>query len=145
MNNAVIAQTGTPRELYDEPLDEFVADFIGEANLLNGVLTEVHSGVATVNVDNITIELPSRNLRPGDCRLAVRPTRMTLMPDQTSNTIAGKIIKATYAGSHIEYRVETSLGELFIVTDVEIDYAQGDSVGVLFKPNGPVLLPYTAA
>lgn len=142
MNNAVIAQTGTPRELYDAPLDEFVADFIGEANLLNGVITQVHNGVATVNIDDITMELSDRQLNPGECRLAVRPTRMTLMPSGTPNTIAGHINKATYAGSHIEYRVETSTGELFIVTDVEIDYARGDSVGVLFKPNGPVLLPH---
>jgi iron(III) transport system ATP-binding protein len=36
MNNAVIAQSGTPRDLYEEPADAFVADFIGEANIVPG-------------------------------------------------------------------------------------------------------------
>ena len=47
MSNARIAQTGSPRELYEEPADLFVADFIGDANILTGVLGEQEGNLCT--------------------------------------------------------------------------------------------------
>lgn len=141
MNNAVIAQVGTPRELYDAPIDEFVADFIGEANLLDGTVERVDSGIASVRMGEVTINIPSRNLGPGAARVAVRPTRIRPLAPGTANTLAGTITKATYAGSHMEYQIATASGNLFIVTDVDIDFAENEPVGVGFKEHGPVLLP----
>lgn len=141
MNNAVIAQVGTPRELYDAPIDEFVADFIGEANLLDGTIVSVDSGIASVTVGELTVNIPARGMGPGAVRVAIRPTRINPMVQGAPNTLTGQITKATYAGSHMEYQIATESGNLFVVTDVDIDFSENDLVGVGFKAQGPVLLP----
>ncbi len=140
MNNAVIAQVGTPRELYDAPINEFVADFIGEANLLDAIVERVESDLATVQVGEVTIVMSARGIGPGVARVAVRPTRITLLAPGSANTLAGTISKATYAGSHMEYQVATASGNLFVVTDVDIDFRDNEPVSVGFKEQGPVLL-----
>lgn len=144
MNNATIAQIGTPRELYDAPKDEFVADFIGEANLLDGQIESLNvssdTTIATVAVDNLRFQVPAGDKSEGAVRVAIRPGRIRIVPANTPNTMAGTILKATYAGSHMEFKVTTPAGELFVVADVESEFAKGDSVGVAFAEKGPVLL-----
>jgi len=54
--------------------------------------------------------------------------------------MTGKILKATYAGSHMEFKVSTPAGELFVVSDVESDFNEGEQVGIGFAEKGPVLL-----
>jgi iron(III) transport system ATP-binding protein len=63
MRNA-IAQKGTPRDRYDAPADGFVADFIGEANLIPIVIVAVEGDTATVQNAGYTHRLTSRGLRP---------------------------------------------------------------------------------
>lgn len=152
MNNATIAQTGTPRELYDMPVSEFVADFIGEANILDATVTDVHTDpasgtdMATVSIGNITATIPARAQGPGPARVAVRPSRVRLSELGAANSAVGTINKATYAGSHMEYRVNTAIGDIFVVTGPDVtgsddELATGDAVSVTFAERGPVLLP----
>ena len=141
MNNAVIAQIGTPRELYDSPVNEFVADFIGEANILDVTVADVQNGMASVQVGEMAIYTPTTDDSAGARRLAVRPTRVRLLPPGTANTLKGHVAKATYAGTHMEYRIDTSVGQIFVVFDVDAPYAQNDDVSVGFLDKGPVLLP----
>lgn len=145
MNNAVIAQIGTPRELYDLPTDAFVADFIGEANLLPATITQVENGQAHVILGQgdgqMQLTTNARHQEVGPARIAIRPGRIILSPSDTANTLQGVINKSTYVGSHMEYRVSTSIGDIFVVADAESDIAVGDSVGVGFMQKGPVLLP----
>ena len=65
MRNAAIAQIGPPRELYDAPVDAFVADFIGEANLIPCEMVAVEGDMAEVAVDGYRLHLPSRGLPVG--------------------------------------------------------------------------------
>ncbi|MFK8082390.1 MAG: ABC transporter ATP-binding protein [Granulosicoccus sp.] len=142
MNNAVIAQVGTPRELYDAPADAFVADFIGEANLLDATVLEVVDGMAKVDLGagQMQISTPVRESGVGPGRIAIRPGRIQLSGEGSSNTLKGMIEKLTYVGSHMEYRVKTSIGSVFVVADVETDFSVGESVSVAFMRKGPVLL-----
>ncbi|MFK7993926.1 MAG: ABC transporter ATP-binding protein [Granulosicoccus sp.] len=142
MNNAVIAQVGTPRELYDAPADAFVADFIGEANLLDAEVLDVVDGMAKVDLGagQMQITTPVRESGVGAGRIAVRPGRVKLLSATEPNTLAGTIEKSTYVGSHMEYRVTTAVGNVFVVADVDTDFAIGESVGVGFMSKGPVLL-----
>src|SRR5918994_1124853 len=71
MSNARIAQSGTPRELYEAPADLFVADFIGDANILDATILEERGDRALVRLGTLTIELPRRNLGLGPAKLAV--------------------------------------------------------------------------
>jgi len=142
MNEAVIAQIGTPRELYDAPRDAFVADFIGEANLIDCEVVEVTDGRATVRTGPLTRSLDARGLAPGPARIAVRPNRMSLAPVGADGSIPGRLAKATYVGNRMEYRVETELGELFVTSENVVEtFTSSDEVTVVLASSGPVLIP----
>jgi iron(III) transport system ATP-binding protein len=141
MKNAVVAQEGAPRELYDAPADSFVADFIGEANLLDCVIEAVDGERASVSLGPVSLTLPARGFGTGAARLAVRPNRIRVVDDGTENTLPGTLSKVTYVGSHLEFLIATGLGEIFAVSaDVDLPYAAGQEIGIEFPAGGPVLI-----
>ncbi|KAA2234657.1 ABC transporter ATP-binding protein [Salinarimonas soli] len=116
MSNARIAQSGTPRELYEEPASVFVADFIGNANLLPGDLLREEGDRAVIQVGALTIDLPRRGASRGPVTVAVRPDAIRLHGTQPSSpAIQAQVAKAAYLGGHVEYTVGSALGELFAV------------------------------
>lgn len=147
MRNASIAQTGSPRDLYEQPVDTFVADFIGEANIIETVIESVDkAGVASVRIGDLRLDLDSRNLEAGDVRLAVRPNRIDLFSPDTptlndTNSVAGSITKATYVGNHMEYSVNTRHGDWFVTSGkVHEVFKEDDEIRIKFADRGPVLV-----
>ncbi len=141
MNKAVVAQDGTPRELYDEPVDRFVADFIGEANILSCKVKSVKNDIATVQVGDYSAELLSRGIGQGDALLAIRPNRVMITDQNSDNSFNAKIERLTYVGNHLEFTLATDFGEIFATSDdVDSDLEIGAQVGVTFSKKGPVLL-----
>ncbi|WP_193140809.1 MULTISPECIES: ABC transporter ATP-binding protein [unclassified Meridianimarinicoccus] len=139
MRNASIAQIGTPRQLYDAPVDSFVADFIGEANLLPCEITALHGERAEIAVDGYRFSLPSRGMPVGPATLAVRPSRLVIGRDEGFDA---RIIKSTYVGIRMEYTLEASFGTMFAVQEnVDAPLEVGSDVKVSFQPTGPVLIP----
>ncbi|WP_424972745.1 ABC transporter ATP-binding protein [Dinoroseobacter sp. S76] len=139
MRNAGIAQIGTPRQLYDAPNDRFVADFIGEANLLECQITSLEGDMAVIEIDGFAHRLPSRGLTPGAATLAVRPSRI-LIGAETG--IAATVAKATYVGVRMEYTLTGAFGQVFAVQDdVDDPLTPGTEVRMSFATRGPVLLP----
>jgi iron(III) transport system ATP-binding protein len=143
MNNATIAQIGTPRELYQLPASAFVADFIGEANILDAEITAIADGVAQVRIGSIELSLDARTLQPGPAKLAVRPNRIQIHPQAgIESGLPGLLSKATYVGDRMEYRIETDHGALFCTSEnTDTPFAQGNDVSISFATSGPVLLP----
>ena len=141
MKNARIAQEGTPRELYEQPADDFVADFIGDANLVAGEIEAVDDGLALVRIGGLSHRLPARGLAPGPVRVAIRPEAIRLSRGGGDEALAGTVRKATYLGSHMEYLVETGLGEVF-ATDhrVAAPIAPGEEVTVTLGDHGVTLV-----
>ena len=116
MSNARIAQVGSPRELYEQPANLFVADFIGDANLLTATITDVQGASARVQLDALAIDLPSRGLPPGPVKLAIRPDAIRISPQAPADAaIRAQVRKASYLGTHVEYEVASSVGEVFVV------------------------------
>lgn len=145
MRNAGIAQIGTPRELYEEPSDAFVADFIGEANLIPCNVTRVNEGRAQVHVGTVSLELMSRGLGEGFAKLAVRPGKIELSKIKSETNFEVTLSKATYVGNHMEYIVHTEFGDVFVVSpEVDTPLCVGEQVFMGFKKTGPVLLPKEA-
>lgn len=143
MNNAVIAQDGTPRELYETPASRFVADFIGEANIMECQIKKVVGDVAEVETGAYRLKLPSRGLQPGPGFLGVRPNRVEIGKRGAKNTLSGEIIRKTYVGNHLEYTAKTPVAEVFsTTTDVDAPYEIGDKVSIKFAAKGPVLLQH---
>jgi iron(III) transport system ATP-binding protein len=141
MKNAEIAQEGSPRDLYDAPADRFVADFIGDANLVDGEIETVSNGEALVRMGPIERRLPARGLVPGPVKVAIRPEAVCLAPTNDDGTLEADVLKATYLGSHMEYTLATSLGELFVI-EPEIDRPAkvGDKVAVHLTHRGVTLV-----
>lgn len=141
MNNAIIAQDGTPRDLYEQPASMFVADFIGEANSLKCEVSKIHNDIATVNVGSYVINVPARETEIGPALLAVRPNRVLVEKAGIANSITGKLIRLTYVGNHLEFTVETEFGNLFSTsTEVDTELTIGDNVSITLAEKGPVLL-----
>ena len=139
MRNAAIAQIGTPRQLYDAPVDRFVADFIGEANLLPCTIEAVSGEQATIAIEDYRHDLPSRGIPVGPATLAVRPSRLVI---GAADGFRAKIAKATYVGVRMEYTLEAAFGSMFAVQDdVESPLDVGTEITVGFAEKGPVLLP----
>ncbi|MCV0397252.1 MAG: ABC transporter ATP-binding protein [Rhizobiaceae bacterium] len=141
MNNAVIAQEGTPRDLYEAPANAFVADFIGEANIFDCRIESVSAAMATVTVGPVTLRLPARGFSPGAAKLAARPARLEIHPAGTPDIIPGRLEKVTYVGSHLEFVVACAFGEVFVVSnDVDSFLAMSQDIGLKFASPGPVLI-----
>jgi iron(III) transport system ATP-binding protein len=120
MNEALIAQIGTPRQLYEEPTSRFVADFIGDANIVNTVIEHVENGHARVELSGLNLDLPSRDLTPGPALLAVRPRAARLSAAPNNGGAEVMVAKSAYLGSHMEYEVEGAMGVLFVI-DSKVD------------------------
>ena len=105
MNHGRIVQTGAPRELYSEPANVFVADFIGDSNLLDGNVTAVKDGTITVALDaGAVIEVARRDSishAPGR-RVVVmlRPEDITVhAPGMAARvSLSGKVAEIGYQG-----------------------------------------------
>jgi iron(III) transport system ATP-binding protein len=141
MNRATIAQEGSPRELYEEPRDSFVASFMGDANRVRGVLANRDASHGVVTVGATTLTLPHRGLPAGDVELSIRPESITLHPPGSA-PLAATVRKAAYLGGIIEYALDSVIGPLFAVSmAVEHPYAVGDAVSIALARHGVVLIP----
>ncbi len=142
MANARIAQDGTPRDLYERPANRFVADFIGDANIVAAELRR--SGErAAVALGGIVLDLPHNGAADGRVELAIRPEALRLTPGPAGpDALAGAIAKAAYLGARVEYTLTTPVGELFAVDrDSATPLIPGTAVAVRFADHGVTVIP----
>ena len=130
MSQARIAQIGTPRELYERPADRFLADFIGDANLIEGEVREKNDH-SVFSAGSLQLPLPSSH-PSGPAIFAVRPQRLTLHTHAPSSShITGTLQKTAYLGTHLEHNVQTEFGEMLVIdADVNRNLAAGSAVFV---------------
>jgi spermidine/putrescine transport system ATP-binding protein len=110
MRQGRIEQVGTPRDLYDRPASRYVADFIGETNLLPGTVIECAGGVATLRMGDVTLRgVSDAALAPGsEAWLTVRPEAIDLSDGAAPaghNAVTGTVADAVYAGSALRIYV----------------------------------------
>ena len=142
MNEAVIDQEGTPQQLYEEPVNLFVADFIGDANIVKAEIIKIEGANAEVEIGGIQTKLPHRDLIPGEVNVGIRPQSICLSQSGLENSIPGTILKAIYLGGHIEYTVDCILGELFVIDNqVEIKHNLDTAVFITLRARGVSLIP----
>jgi iron(III) transport system ATP-binding protein len=116
MAQAAIAQSGRPRDLYENPANVFVADFIGDANIVDAELAACSGDRVQVRFAGLDITLPQRNMSPGPVKLAVRPEAIRLYRDKPAGpALPARVDKVVYLGSHMEYTVDCVLGALFVI------------------------------
>jgi iron(III) transport system ATP-binding protein len=118
-----IAQMGTPTELYEDPADAFIADFMGEANVLQGEVL----GPGRIALGGTELATVMRAHAPGPAQLAIRPEAVTLTAE--GEGLPGRIARAAFLGQTREYEIETAAGTLFVVTPAaSTAFGAGDPV-----------------
>ena len=140
MDHGMIAQQGSPDELYEAPATRFLADFIGDANLVTGELIADANG-ATFRAGGVAVPVHARGVAAGPATLAVRPHRLRLAADGVG-MFQGDCRRAAYLGSRIEYVLDTPWGELLAFdARVHAPLARGARVGVAFSSEDAIILP----
>ncbi|MBZ9726206.1 ABC transporter ATP-binding protein [Mesorhizobium sp. CO1-1-11] len=139
MNGGRIVQLGQPSEIYDEPADLFVADFVGKTNLLSGTVVG-HTGdlVDVALADGTVVAARKRTaLRQGETvSVSLRPESLSLGAPE-SGPLKGIVRNRIFLGSTAEYAIEVQgIGTLLAKADHLI--GQGN----LFKPGEPVAIGY---
>ena len=143
MNAGRILQIGAPREIYDHPCERFVANFIGESNLLHGELDTVAGGAGTVRLPSgvrLHASVPDGAAQPGPVNVAIRPEHVRLTASPEAATVSGRIENVVYFGTDTHYHLRLATGEPFTVRmqnarDGSPDARAGDMVGVSIREN----------
>ena len=129
MSEGKIQQIGTPVDIYNEPINSFVADFIGESNILNGTMIQ-DKLVRFAGVEFECVDEGFGENMPVD--VVVRPEDWYIFPDSDASQISGIVTSSIFKGVHYEMVVEAN-GYEFIVQDYH-HFAVGEQVGLLVKP-----------
>lgn len=112
MNNGEIQQMGTPEDIYNEPANKFVANFIGESNIIPGIMTEDYK----VKFDDKIFECVDYGFKENEAvDVVIRPEDIDIVPE-TEGKLTGEVLSVLFKGVHYEIIVETVPG-----TSVTID------------------------
>jgi len=139
MDGGRIAQEGGPRDLYEGPASRFLADFIGDANLVDGELVR-DGGTAAFVAGGVAVPVRAEGIPAGDATLAVRPHRLRIV-DAGAGRLQASLRGAAYLGSRNEYVVDTPWGELLVFDNDGGPLRRRDeAVGVDFNPGAVIVL-----
>jgi spermidine/putrescine transport system ATP-binding protein len=156
MDQGRVLQVGAPTVIYERPNCRFVADFIGEANFLDGRVVEAAGGLATVAVAGGAMAVRGLAQAPvlaGQAvTVAVRPEKLRLSPErpaESANAFPAVVDEVTYIGS--DTRVVIRLGEAdlvlsawdtndFSTLDPNYYYTPGEAVWVSWPPENALVL-----
>ena len=150
INHGQVVQVGPPRAIYEQPIDNFVAAFVGQANLLAGKIRwrSDHASAVDIGDGNIVqAHAAAATFQAGDAVwLSVRPEAVELWPrgaEKLSNALEGKIITAAYQGAVVEYEVSAA-GTILKVrvanSQGQTLYQRGDEVCLSFAPEAVICL-----
>ena len=128
MNNGVIEQIGTPEDIYNEPVNAFVADFIGEANILNGIM-----------IDDCRIRILGKELECVDkgfgkntpVDVVIRPEDVIITPPEHGQ-LTGVVEKVTFKGVHYEMSIRCGKCEILVHSTRSAEI--GSTVGMTVVP-----------
>ncbi|MFW2365540.1 MAG: ABC transporter ATP-binding protein [Desulforhopalus sp.] len=144
MNNGAIEQQGPPRDLYRRPKSAFVANFIGESNVIDALL-HLDGETPVIQLGDSFINLGDRQVdnRPGKIKLSLRPEMFRLREEgNPSCDIVGRVSHSSYMGPVIEYMISTPVGELFTTAPAgDLQYTPGQKVFLHLDPGELILLP----
>ncbi len=129
MNEGIVQQVGTPIDIYNEPKNAFVADFIGESNIVDGIMLSDYK----VRIDGHDFECLDKGfakMEPVD--VVIRPEDVDIV-DIDKGMINGEITSVTFLGVHYEIIIDVFGFKWMIQTT---DYRPvGDKVGLYIEPD----------
>lgn len=142
LSRGVIEQLGTPEEVYRDPRTSYVAGFIGETNLCDGVIERDGSGYTVrVGQTRLAARITDSGWQPGEGqngKVSMRPEALRIDP---AGPIAATVVEKVYLGQSIQYWVETGLGRLQLVEqNPHRIYGPGDEVMLAIDATDVILL-----
>lgn len=129
MRDGAIQQIGSPTDIYNEPKNAFVADFIGESNILDGIM-----------IDDLCVNFGGRDYNCVDkgfgrnvpIDVVIRPEDIKLV-EAEDGMINGKVLSVLFMGVHYEMRIQVG-GDIFLVHSTA-RAEEGASVGLIMLPD----------
>ena len=122
MDQGRVLQIGTPVEIYEQPASRFIAEFIGESNLLDGTALDVDGAVCSIDIDGTTVtgRLTQNNaaVQGQAVTLLVRPEMIRLHSLDASEKpkLNGTVREIIYQGSVVRYRIQ--IGHQHVMVEV---------------------------
>ena len=106
MKDGEIQQAGTPQEIYNEPINRYVANFIGESNIIPGFMLEDYK----VKFDDIVFDCVDRDFKPNEAvDVVIRPEDIDIV-EVDQGKLSGEVLSVLFKGVHYEVMVETLPG-----------------------------------
>ncbi|MGF0539116.1 ABC transporter ATP-binding protein [Agrobacterium sp. ES01] len=147
MSNGEVRQVGTAREIYDRPSDRFVADFIGESNLIEGQIQSSNDATAHVKLENgalIEASLPQGGKASGKVTIVIRPEHASL-GEPGSGSFDGVLEQAIYFGTDTHFHVRLDSGTEFVVREQNMRsgsalHKPGTKIAIILGPNAAQIL-----
>ncbi|TDJ26815.1 MAG: ABC transporter ATP-binding protein [Gammaproteobacteria bacterium] len=157
MREGQIIQSGSPRELYDQPVNKYVADFVGKTNFFSGEVVDVSGPRISVKtesgqvfVGNQSKSAPALAIK-SKASVAVRPEMISICTAEqtiksTNVTIQGQVMNRIFLGEHSEYLIATEgYGDLMVLSPKAIEsdsrsFAPGDQVSISWGPEVALVL-----
>ena len=119
MDHGIIQQVGTPHEIYEKPINRFVADFIGETNIFDATISQVGDGQCVCvlrNGSSVGCEAAANPRAGAECHLSIRPEGFEISPATgETRSLGGTVEQAVYLGTDTQYLVRIPSGELVAV------------------------------
>ncbi len=145
-------QEGVPQTVYNEPVNHFVADFLGHSNFIKGEIVDVNEEHVNVKIEtgDLLIAINKGTFKKGDqVELVVRAQRFDLFPkdefnaEKGMNFFEGRIKDRSYMGGEVSYFIELGTGrEIHIISMMRTRiYNVGEKVSVQVAPHHCHLLP----
>jgi spermidine/putrescine ABC transporter ATP-binding subunit len=143
MENGQIAQIGTPEDLYEKPMSSFIAEFVGETNILHGEITE-RDGEASLFLTEsniqMRIELTERAYVGEKISISIRPEKLFFFEGKEAgfSPVSGVIQNVIYVGETTKYVIRLSTGKLIVLKRMNRfgveNYKRNDPVQIGFHP-----------
>ena len=130
MNDGKIQQIGTPADIYNEPVNSFVADFIGESNILNATMIR-DKEVSFIGHDFKCVDTGFGENNPVD--VVIRPEDIYFTENENKCQFTATVKSCTFKGVHYEMFVDTDTGYELMIQDYD-SYDVGEKVMLYIKP-----------
>lgn len=130
MRGGEIQQIGTPQDIYNEPRNRFVADFIGESNIIGGIMREDE----VVEVEKKVLDCVDRGFAKDEAvDVVIRPEDIYLV-DPEHGQFCGTVQSVVFKGVHYEMLIEDADGFVWMVQDTTMRL-EGAAVGLIIRPD----------
>ncbi len=129
MNKGVIQQVGTPQDIYNEPINRFVADFIGESNIIEATMPEDFK----VAFDGVVLNCVDKGFAPNEAvDVVIRPEDIRIVTNPEEGMIKGTVTSVVFKGVHYEMLIESDI-RAFMVHRTMM-FPVGSVVGMNVQP-----------